>query len=130
MSITDDHTQVGLTGAMARVPAAIRRLRFLMPTGVSRRRQLISALVAGLVLAMLTIVLAPRRDDVSLTIVFLLFLAAVVALSAAGGPIVGISVALVAFLLVNFFFTEPIHTLDVSSPERLAELIIFLAVSA
>ena len=30
---------------------------------------------------------------------------------------------------VNFFFTEPLHTLDVSDPERLAELIIFLAVS-
>jgi two-component system, OmpR family, sensor histidine kinase KdpD len=39
-------------------------------------------------------------------------------------------VAIVAFLLVNFFFTEPLHTLDVSDPERLAELIIFLAVSA
>ena len=42
----------------------------------------------------------------------------------------GISVAIVAFLLVNWFFTEPLHTLDVSDPERLAELIIFLAVSA
>ena len=52
------------------------------------------------------------------------------ALSAAGGPIVGISAAIVAFLLVNWFFTEPLHTLDVSDPERLAELIIFLAVSA
>ena len=34
-----------------------------------------------------------------------------------GGPIVGIAVAIVAFLLVNWFFTEPLHTLDVSDPE-------------
>ena len=42
---------------------------------------------------------------------------------------VGVCVAIVAFLVVNWFFTEPVHTLNVSDPERLAELIIFLAVS-
>ena len=52
----------------------------------------------------------PGGDDVSTTIIFLLYLAAVVGLSAAGGPIVGIVVAIVAFLLVNWFFTGPLHT--------------------
>ena len=103
--------------------------RSYLPGGLSRRRQLITAAVAVVVLAMLTVVLQSQRDDVSLSMVFLLFLAAVVALSAAGGPIVGISAAVVAFLLVNYFFTEPLHTFDVADPERLAELIIFLAVS-
>ena len=60
---------------------------------------------------------------------FLLYLGAVVALAAAGGPLVGVCVAIVAFLVVNWFFTEPVHTLNVSDPERLAELIIFLTVS-
>jgi two-component system, OmpR family, sensor histidine kinase KdpD len=115
---------------MARVTATLRRARFLLPTGLSRRRQLVSAGVAVVVLTLLTLVLETNRDDVSLTIIFMLYLAVVVALSAAGGPLVGIAVAIVAFLLVNFFFTEPLHTLDVSDPERLAELIIFLAVSA
>jgi two-component system, OmpR family, sensor histidine kinase KdpD len=130
MTITGEPEPVRLTGVVAHVSAAIRRARFLLPTGLSRRRQLISAGVAVVVLTLLTLILVAQRGDVSLTIVFLLYLAAVVALSAAGGPIVGISVAIVAFLLVNFFFTEPLHTLDVSDPERLAELIIFLAVSA
>jgi two-component system, OmpR family, sensor histidine kinase KdpD len=129
MTITGGPERVRLTGVVAHVSAAIRRARFLLPTGLSRRRQLISAGVAVVVLTLLTLILVAQREDVSLTIVFLLYLAAVVALSAAGGPIVGISVAIVAFLLVNFFFTEPLHTLDVSDPERLAELIIFLAVS-
>lgn len=130
MTITEDPGVAGLTGVMARVTATLRRARFLLPTGLSRRRQLVSAGVAVVVLTLLTLVLETNRDDVSLTIIFMLYLAAVVALSAAGGPLVGIAVAIVAFLLVNFFFTEPLHTLDVSDPERLAELIIFLAVSA
>jgi two-component system, OmpR family, sensor histidine kinase KdpD len=130
VSITEDPGVAGLTGVMARVTATLRRARFLLPTGLSSRRQLVSAGVAVVVLTLLTLVLETNRDDVSLTIIFMLYLAAVVALSAAGGPLVGIAVAIVAFLLVNFFFTEPLHTLDVSDPERLAELIIFLAVSA
>jgi len=130
VGIAGESPRVGLTGVVAHVPAVVRRARFLLPTGLSRRRQLISAGVAVVVLTLLTLILDARRDHVSTTTVFLLYLAAVVALSAAGGPIVGISVALVAFLLVNWFFTEPLHTLDVSQPEHLVELIIFLAVSA
>jgi K+-sensing histidine kinase KdpD len=130
VTITEDPGVAGLTGVMARVTATLRRARFLLPTGLSRRRQLVSAGVAVVVLTLLTLVLETNRDDVSLTIIFMLYLAVVVALSAAGGPLVGIAVAIVAFLLVNFFFTEPLHTLDVADPERLAELIIFLAVSA
>jgi two-component system sensor histidine kinase KdpD len=100
-----------------------------LTTGLSRRRQTVSAGAGMLLLALLTMVLDRARDDVSTATIFLLFLASVVAISAAGGPLVGISAAVLAFLLVNFFFTEPLHTLDVSDPERLAELIIFLAVS-
>ena len=129
MSITGVDRRIGLTGAMAHMSAAVHRARFLLPTGVSRRRQLISAGLAIIVLTLLTVVLT-ARDDVSTTIVFMLYLAAVVALSAAGGPLVGIAAAVVAFLLVNWFFTEPLHTLDVANPEHFVELIIFLAVSA
>jgi two-component system sensor histidine kinase KdpD len=101
----------------------------VLPTGISATRQLISAMAAVIGLTALTATLGSRRDDVSLTIVFLLYLAAVVAVAAAGGPLVGLGSAVVAFLVVNYFFTEPLHTLDVSDPERVAELVIFLAVS-
>jgi len=130
MTVPEESPRVGLTGVVAHLPAVVRRARFLLPTGLSRRRQLISAVVAIVVLTLLTLILDARSEHVSTTTIFLLYLAAVVALSAAGGPIVGMSVALVAFLLVNWFFTEPLHTLDVSQPEHLVELIIFLAVSA
>jgi K+-sensing histidine kinase KdpD len=100
-----------------------------MVTGISPRRQAWSAAATIVGLTALTAVLEAYRGDVSLAIVFLVYLAAVVALSAAGGPLVGVSTAIIAFLVVNFFFTEPLHTLDVADPERLAELIIFLAVA-
>src|SRR5215212_1225500 len=101
----------------------------LLPTGISAGRQLVSGAAALVVVTLLTAILGSKRDDISLTIVFLLYLAAVVALSAAGGPLVGLGSALFAFLLVNYYFTEPLHTLDVSDAERVAELVIFLAVS-
>jgi two-component system sensor histidine kinase KdpD len=101
----------------------------VLSQGLSRRRQAISAVGAMVALALLTAILDAWRDEVSLTIVFLLYLAAVVAVAAAGGPVVGIASAVVAFLVVNYFFTEPLHTFDVSDPERVAELVIFLAVS-
>ena len=97
--------------------------------GLSARRQAASAIAATVVLATMTLVLRAVRDDVSLALVFLVYFAAVVALSAAGGPLVGVATALVAFLVVNFFFTEPLHTLDVAEAEQLVELLIFLAVS-
>ena len=100
-----------------------------LSSGLSTRRQLISAAAAVIALSLLTAILQARSDDVSLTIVFLLYLGVVVALAAAGGPLVGVCAAIVAFLVVNWYFTEPVHTLNVSDPERLAELIIFLAVS-
>lgn len=112
-----------------RVPTSVTNLPQRLSSGLSPRRQLVSAALAPVVLGVLTAVLLNRRDDLSIAIVFLLYLAVVVALSTAGGPIVGVSVAVVAFLVVNWFFTEPVHTLDVADPEQVVELVIFLAVS-
>jgi K+-sensing histidine kinase KdpD len=111
------------------VPTSVTKLPLRLSSGLSVRRQLVSAALAPLVLVALTAVLLSQRDDVSIATVLLLYLAAVVALSTAGGAIVGVSVAVVAFFVVNWFFTEPVHTLDVADPEQVAELVVFLAVS-
>lgn len=111
------------------MPSSAHSVPIRIPSGLSARRQIASAIAAVVTLSLLTAILEAYREDISLTIVFLLYLAVVVALSTAGGPLVGVCVAIVAFLVVNWFFTEPLHTLDVADPERLAELIIFLAVS-
>lgn len=100
-----------------------------LSSGVSVRRQSITTMSAVVSLVILTVLLSSKRETISLTIVFMLYLVVVVAAAAAAGPLVGISAAVIAFVVVNFYFTEPLHTLDVADPERLAELLIFLAVS-
>lgn len=97
--------------------------------GLSRRRQLIGLAVAAVSLPAATAVLTAWRGSLSQAMVFLLYLALVVVLAAIGGPVVGVVSAAVAFLLVNWFFTEPLHTLNVADAEGVTELIIFLAVS-
>lgn len=98
-------------------------------TALSAKRQSWSGAAAVVVLAAITLGLRSVRGEVSLAMVFLVYFATVVALSAAGGPLVGVATALAAFVLVNFFFTEPLHTLNVAEAEQLLELLIFLAVS-
>lgn len=96
---------------------------------MSPRRQLASAAAAAAALVVLTLALERHRTSISLTIVFLLYLAVVVAVAAVGGPVVGVTTSVIAFLVVNFFYTEPLHTLNVADPERVVELLVFLAVS-
>ena len=101
----------------------------VLSQGLSRRRQAISAVAAVLTLAVLTAVLDAWRDDVSLTIVFLLYLAAVVGLAAAGGPPVGLASASSASWSSTTSSPSRCTRSTSSDPERLAELVIFLAVS-
>ena len=74
MAITQQTPRVGLTDGVAHLPAVLRRARFLLPTGLSRRRQLLSAGAAIVVLTLLTLILDARRDDVSTATIFLLYL--------------------------------------------------------
>ena len=87
-----------------------------------------AAVLVGLPL--LTVLLVPHRDDVSLSTILVLYLALVVVLAAVGGLAVGLVAAVAAFLLENWFFTPPLHTLTVADAEHLVALTAFVAVSA
>ena len=91
---------------------------------------MITVVLGIIALLGLTAGLNAARDDVSIALVFLLYISLVVAVSLGGGTTIGIASAVVAFFVVNWFFTEPYHTLSVADPERVAELLIFLTVSA
>jgi two-component system, OmpR family, sensor histidine kinase KdpD len=104
--------------------AALRRV-----VGLSVRRQWTGVGVAVVTLPLVTAILTSSRDRLSQAMIFLLYLSLVVVLAAIGGPVVGVITAAAAFLLVNWFFTEPLHTLNVAGGERVTELVIFLAVS-
>ena len=106
-----------------------RRLRFPDLTGgIGRRRLACGAvlLVAGLPL--LTLILSAARmhhlgDDL------LVYLVVVVAVAVVGGFWPAVVAAIVASLLVNWYFTPPVHTLTIGDGESLLSLLLFITVA-
>jgi two-component system sensor histidine kinase KdpD len=84
-------------------------------------------LVVGLPLA--TALMAAARDSLSLDTELLLFLALVLFIAALGGLVVAAIAAVVASLLLNWFFVEPFHTLTISRPENVVALVVFVLVA-
>jgi two-component system, OmpR family, sensor histidine kinase KdpD len=110
-------------------PVAQRR-QTRVSLGISARRQWTAAAVAVALLSLLTIVLAHQRDRVSLGSDLLLYLLVVVVVAAIGGAWVAMVSAVAAFLLVNWYFTPPIHEWTISQRENLVALVVFLVVAA
>ena len=81
-------------------------------------------------LPLLTLLLDATRESMSLDGQVLVYLLAVVVLAIVGGVIVGVVSAIAAALLINYFFVEPVHTLDVGDPDQVVALVVFVAVAA
>ena len=79
--------------------------------------------------AVLTAALAPFFGEDGILNVSLLYLLLTLVVSAAWGYVTGLIGAVVADLLVNFFFVPPLHTLTVQEPAHVLALLIFLAVA-
>jgi two-component system sensor histidine kinase KdpD len=96
---------------------------------VPLRRQLLGAglVVAGLPL--LTALIIPHRDTVSLAAPALLVLLVVVVGSLLGGLRVGLPAAVGGGLMLNWFFTVPYGTLAVTRPEQVLVLAVYLTVA-
>ena len=99
-------------------------------SALSRHRQ-----VAGFVLALAGVpllILGVRLpdDDVSLATGELLLLAMVIAVALVGGMWPALLAAAGGFLLLNWYFTEPIHSLEVNRLENIITLAVFLLVAA
>jgi two-component system sensor histidine kinase KdpD len=77
----------------------------------------------------LTLVLEPERAAFELASVMLFYLALIVAVSAVGGLLAGLSTALVAFAVTDYFFTEPLRTWIIDDPRVVLALIVFVFVS-
>ena len=85
------------------------------------------ALVAGVIaMTLVTVVMASIRGDLSLSTEILVYLVIVMALSSWGGALVGVIGALTAAGLENYYFVAPLHALEVSRPDDLASLMVFL----
>ena len=98
--------------------------------GLTRRRRVVGAGLGVVLLAVLTPLCAAFRTDLSLGSDLLLFLSAVVVVSVVGGFWPALATALVGSLLLNWYFTPPLHTFTIESGENLLALVVFIGVAA
>ncbi|GIG61790.1 sensor histidine kinase [Longispora fulva] len=106
------------------------RLRIAARAGVPTRRRIAGYLLAAVGLPVMTLGLTLGRDQLSLPSDILLFLAAVVGIALVGGLWPALAAAVVASLLLNWFFTPPIHQWTISDRENVLALVVFLVVAA
>jgi len=97
--------------------------------GLGGRRQLAGVLLAAIGLPLLTVILAASRPHLDLTDDLLIYLVAVVAIAVIGGFWPALLAALAASLLLNWYFTKPLHTLTIAEPRNLLALLLFVTVA-
>src|SRR5215470_16308653 len=116
------------SGAAPARPAANRRIPDL--TGGIGVRRLVAAgtlLAAGLPL--LTLALSVGGLHLDLGDDLLVYLVAVVAVAVVGGFWPAVFAAVIASLLVNWYFTPPVHTLTIADGKSLLALLLFVTVA-
>ncbi|MEP7114311.1 MAG: DUF4118 domain-containing protein, partial [Ilumatobacteraceae bacterium] len=96
--------------------------------GTRGRRRLAGGLTVVGLPTMIAITL-PFRDSVALTTELLLFLTAVLLIATIGGRLVAAGAAVVASLLVNWFYVKPYYTLTIAEPEHIVSLAVFVGVA-
>jgi len=96
---------------------------------VGARRALLGVLLAVAGLPLLTALLVLARPDLSLTDDLLIYLVAVVTLAVIGGFWPAVLAAASASLLLNWFFTPPLHTFTIDKPDNLLALLLFVTVA-
>ncbi|HEY4853243.1 MAG TPA: DUF4118 domain-containing protein [Streptosporangiaceae bacterium] len=96
--------------------------------GIRGRRQLAGVLLAA-GLPLLTVALAAVRNNLSLADDLLIYLVAVVAIAVVGGFWPAVLAAVMSSLLLNWYFTPPLHTLTIAEPRNLLALLLFVTVA-
>lgn len=101
------------------------------PVGaLSADRVRLGAVLALVLPALLSAVLSFSPYDVGLPLIVLVYLLAVVGVAVVGGMWPAIASAVVASLLINWFFTPPLQTLTIGDPEHVVALFVFVAIAA
>ena len=93
------------------------------------RRRLAGVLLAAVLLPLLTVVLAAGREHLNLADFCLVYLVAVVTITVLGGFWPAVLAAVAASLLLNWYFTVPIHTFTIAQPRELLALLLFVTVA-
>ena len=98
-------------------------------SGINTRRQLAGAAIAVVGLPALTAVLSLVQSHLNLSDDLLIYLVAVIAVTVVGGFWPAVFAAVAACMLLNWYFTEPVHTFTIAEPKSLLALVLFVTVA-
>jgi two-component system sensor histidine kinase KdpD len=112
-----------------RRPGYGRRLGFDTGPGISLQRLLAGWLMATLGLSLSTWLLVVTRQSHDLALDMLTLLALTVACALVGGLWPALFCALASSLALNFFFTEPLHTLTIADSQNAVVVAVFVLVA-
>src|ERR1700733_5014872 len=96
--------------------------------GITRSRQLAGFVLAVVLAPLLTLGLASSRSGINLTTDVLAFLVAVIAVALVGGFLPAVAEAIAGSLLLNYYFTPPIHQFTIAEANNVIALGVFVAV--
>jgi two-component system sensor histidine kinase KdpD len=96
---------------------------------IGLRRRLSAVLVAAAGLPLLTVILATGRGHLNLADDLLIYLFAVVMITVIGGFWPAVLAAVAASLLLNWYFTPPLHNFTIEEPKNLLALLMFVTVA-
>jgi len=105
-----------------------RRLPSAARSALPRQRRVAGYILAVALAPLVTLVLANLRGHLNLTSDMLIFLAGVVAVALVGGFIPAVLAAVLASLLLNYYFTPPIYQWTIAQANNALALAIFVAV--
>ena len=97
--------------------------------GLPLRRRLAGYALAAVLAPLLTLFLASLRGHLDLTSDVLVFLVAVIAVALVGGFAPALLEAIVGSMLLNFYFTPPLHKFTIAQANNVLALVIFAAVA-
>jgi len=106
------------------------RLPRLLGSALTRRRRLQGALVAAIGLPLLTMALTGLQAGLNLSSEILLYLLLVVGVALVGGLYPALAAAVAASLLLNWYFTPPVHTFTIAERNNALALLAFVVVAA
>jgi len=96
--------------------------------GITRKRQIAGWVLAIVLAPLATLALAADRSGINLTSDVLGFLVAVIAVALVGGFLPAVAEAIVGSLLLNYYFTPPIHYWTIAEANNALALAVFVAV--
>lgn len=110
-------------------PEASRRWRWRLPSTLGLPRRAVGWILAALGPASINLVGLVLRDELHFANLVMLQMLVVVVVAILGGLWPSLAATAFAGLLLNFFFTPPYHTLEVSDPRQLTSLVVMFIVA-